>query len=290
MDRAERPEGNRVGALDWIIVGATVADGSGEPASLRDVAVKDGIIIAVAPPNTLTDHAGVRVEADGLVLAPGFIDVHTHDDLAVIHDPQMLSKLSQGVTTVIVGNCGISAGAGVLRAGDVPADPMTLLGSADRFRYRDFAAYAAAIAAARPAVNVAALVGHTSLRAVYLDRLDRAATPGECVAMHADLVAALQAGAIGLSTGLAYANAAAAPSDEVEVLATALGPAGGLYATHLRDETAGILDALDEAFAVGRHTHSPVIVSHLKCAGAANHGRSADVLAAIDAARAGQPI
>jgi N-acyl-D-aspartate/D-glutamate deacylase len=108
--------------------------------------------------------------------------------------------------------------------------------------------------------------------------------------MHADLVAALQAGAIGLSTGLAYANAAAAPSDEVEVLATALGPAGGLYATHLRDETAGILDALDEAFAVGRHTHSPVIVSHLKCAGAANHGRSADVLAAIDAARAGQPI
>ncbi|KQS01991.1 D-aminoacylase [Sphingomonas sp. Leaf357] len=273
---------------DLVIAGATVHDGSGNPSYDADIGIDAGVITLIAPPHSLSGRT--RVEGNGLVLAPGFIDVHTHDDLAAIARPQMIEKLSQGVTTVIVGNCGISAGAGVQTPGTTPPDPMNLLGAAEEFRYPDFASYRAGIDAARPAVNVAALVGHTALRSAHMDRFDRAATAEEIAAMRVDLVAALGAGAIGLSTGLAYANAHAAPTAEVQALAAVLAEAGGLYATHLRDETAGILDALDEAFAIGRRAASPVVVSHLKCAGAGNHGRSADVLAAIERAGAESPV
>ena len=126
--------------------------------------------------NSLQYSARQVTEGDGRVLSPGFIDVHTHDDTSVIRTPQMLAKLSQGVTTVIVGNCGISA-APVQLAG-APPDPMNLLGDADAFRYPTFAAYVAAVDAAKPAVNVAALAGHTALRNNHMDRLDRAATAG----------------------------------------------------------------------------------------------------------------
>ena len=279
---------HRSKVADLVIAGAAICDGSGDPRYVADIAIDDGLITLIAPPDTLVGRT--MVAADGLALAPGFVDVHTHDDLMAIDRPQMIEKLSQGVTTVIVGNCGISAGAGILPPGSTPPDPMNLLGPADRFRYPDFARYRAAIDRARPALNVAALVGHTALRAAHMDRLDRAATPDEIAAMRADLAAALVSGAIGLSTGLAYANAAAAPTNEVRALAEVLTAAGGLYVTHLRDETAGIMEALDEAFAIGRHAASPVVVSHLKCAGVANHGRSGAVLAAIERAGAAQPV
>ena len=148
-----------------------------------------------------------------MMLAPGFIDVHTHDDIAVIHTPSMLPKLSQGVTTVIVGNCGISAAPVTLR-GELP-DPMNLLGGSESFRYPTFAAYIAAIGEARPAVNVGALVGHTALRNNHLDRLDRPATGAEIDAMRRQLQEALDCGALGLSSGLAYLSANAATTEEV---------------------------------------------------------------------------
>ena len=136
------------------------------------------------------DYAAEEViDGAGYVLAPGFIDVHTHDDTNGIRTPEMLPKLSQGVTTVIVGNCGISA-APVRLVGD-PPDPMNLLGDASVFRYPTFAAYVAAVEAARPAVNVAALVGHTALRNNHMDRLDRAATKSEIEAMRLQLIEAL---------------------------------------------------------------------------------------------------
>jgi N-acyl-D-aspartate/D-glutamate deacylase len=137
---------------------------------------------------------------------------------------------------------------------------------------------------------VAGLVGHTALRSNHLDRLDRGALPVEIEAMRAQLAEALDQGALGLSTGLAYGNAAAAPTEEVVALAGPLAAAGGIYCTHLRSEAAGIRDALDEAFAIGRRAGVPVIVSHLKCAGVANQGRSAEILGAIEEAAAGQPI
>ncbi len=270
---------------DTLIRNANVLDGSGSRSALLDVALDGDKIVEVGP--SLDCSAAVQIDAQRLSLAPGFIDVHTHDDTSVILAPAMLPKLSQGVTTVIVGNCGISA-APVALHGE-PADPMNLLGGAEVFRYPTFASYVAAIAAARPAINVAALIGHTSLRNNHMDRLDRAARPAEIDAMRLQLQEALDAGALGLSSGLAYLSAFSATTEEVLALAQPLASAGAVYTTHLRSETAAVLDALREAFEIGRLSRVPVIVSHLKCAGIDNWGRSGEVLRALETARTSQP-
>lgn len=280
-----------VTTCDTLIRRVRVIDGSGAeaPQGLADVALRDGRIARIGD---LPDwRAANEVDGSGLALSPGFIDVHTHDDTNVVRMPQMLPKLSQGVTTVVVGNCGISASPVTLKGtpADVP-DPMNLLGEADAFRYPTFSAYVDAVNAARPAVNVAALVGHTALRNNHMDRLDRAASAAEIESMRAQLREALDYGALGLSTGLAYANANAAPTDEVLALAEPLADAGGLYATHLRTEFIEILDAMDEAFRIGRHARVPVVISHLKCAGVENWGRSAEVLDALERAGRYQPV
>jgi len=272
---------------DTLIRNANVLDGSGADAQLVDVAISDGRITSIG--SSLPHRAAKIIEAEGLGLAPGFIDVHTHDDTSVIETPEMLPKISQGVTTVVVGNCGISASPVRLKDGD-PPDPMTLLGSREHFRYPVFADYLSALKAAHPSVNVAVLIGHTSLRNNHLDRLDRTATESEVAAMHAELASALSAGALGLSTGLAYANANAASSEEVLSLSDALIGANAIYTTHLRTETDAILDAMDEAFRIGRYAQSPVIISHLKCAGIANWGRSQEILFALEQARIKQQI
>ena len=269
-----------------VIRNATVADGSGAELFLADVAVCDGSIVYLGP--AFAGDALHEVDGTGLVLAPGFIDVHTHDDLAVLQQPNMLPKLSQGVTTVVTGNCGISA-APVLRDNSLP-DPMNLLGKPEGFRFATFADYVAAVKDVVPAVNVAALVGHTALRSNHMDRLDRAATAAEVAAMRGQLEEALAGGALGLSTGLAYLSAIAATTDEVVALAEPLRGAGGIYTTHMRSETEAIRDAMQESFHVGSTWGVPVIVSHLKCAGVANWGRSGEVLAALDDARKQQAV
>jgi N-acyl-D-amino-acid deacylase len=167
---------------------------------------------------------------------------------------------------------------------------MNLLGEADAFRYPTFAAYVAAVDAAQPAVNVAALAGHTALRNNHMDRLDRAATAAEIQAMRAQLVEALDHGALGLSSGLAYGSARSAPAEEILSLAEPLAAAGAIYATHMRTEAEQILSAMSEAFAAGRHCNVPVVISHLKCAGIANWGRSGEVLHALETARGEQPV
>ncbi len=271
---------------DTLIRNARVLDGSGRDAEVLDVAVHEGRIVDVG--RSLAASSPMQIDAKGLVLAPGFIDTHTHDDTSVIETPGMLPKLSQGVTTVIVGNCGISAAP--VRLGRKLPDPMSLLGKPEYFRYPTFASYVDAIGSVRPAVNVAALVGHTALRNNHMDRLDRAATSAEIDAMRADLQEALDAGALGLSTGLAYASANAASTAEVEALAMMLHAAGAVYTTHMRTETEGVLDAMQEAFAIGRAAGAPVVISHLKCAGIDNWGRSGEVLKALDMARALQAV
>ncbi len=271
---------------DTLIRNARVFDGSGTGEEIADVAIRGDRIAAIGP--RLDFRAATTVDADGLALAPGFTDVHTHDDLYVIRHPEMAPKISQGVTTVIVGNCGISA-APVSLSGRLP-DPMNLLGEADQFRYPTFSRYVDAICAAQPAVNVAALVGHTALRNNHMERLDRAATQIEIASMRAQLQDALDHGALGLSTGLAYLSATFATTEEVMELAQPLAAAGAVYATHMRTESDAILDAMHEAFAIGRSARVPVVISHLKCAGIANWGRSGEVLHAFEAARAAQPI
>lgn len=266
---------------DTLIRKATIYDGSGSAPEVGDVALRGGCIVAIG--NSLEANALNVIDGEGLALAPGFIDTHTHDDTSVIAAPGMLPKISQGVTTVITGNCGISAAPVRLRG--FPTDPMNLLGGADAFRYPTFASWVAQIHRAEPAVNVAALVGHTALRNNHMDRLDRAATSAEIDAMRAQLQEALDHGALGLSTGLAYLSANEATIEEVLALAEPLAAAKAIYATHLRSETDAVLDAMREAFTIGRESRVPVIISHLKCAGIANWGRSPEILGALEAAQ-----
>jgi N-acyl-D-amino-acid deacylase len=270
-----------------VIAGVEVYDGSGGAAFRADVEVRDGIIARIADPAASPPTGAI--DGRGLALAPGFIDAHTHDDLAVIAAPAMTAKVTQGVTTVVVGNCGISAGTDLGASTTLP-DPLVLLGGADEFRYPDFDTYAQAVDRAGPATNVVALIGHTALRARHMDRLDRDATDTERTAMRRDLEVGLAAGAFGLSTGLAYANANAASTAEVMALAEALRGTGALYCTHLRSEAAEIVPALDEAFAIGRRGDARVIVSHLKCAGALQYGRSGEILAMLEDAERHQPV
>src|SRR5437868_9344795 len=255
------PAGGALPNCQTLIRNVQILDGNAGHTRLGSVAIDAGRIQAIGDLDGYS--AEYALDGKGKILAPGFIDVHTHDDLYVIRAPEMLPKLSQGVTTVIVGNCGISASP-LRLTGGLP-DPMNLLGEASAFRYPTFAEYAAAVDVAKPTVNVAALVGHTALRNNHMDRLNRAATADEIAAMRQQLCEALDHGALGLSTGLAYSSAYSASIEEVVGLAGPLSEAGAIYTTHLRSEAALVLQAMDEAFHVGRQTNVAVNISHLKC-------------------------
>jgi len=278
-------EENSAATHDLVIRGADVIDGTGAPRRRTDVAVRGDRITAIADAGRI--EAFETLDGSGMVLAPGFIDVHTHDDYAVIEKPEMTPKISQGVTTVIAGNCGISLAP--LLADEVPA-PLNLLGPGSAFRYETVAAYAEAVNAARPGPNVCLLIGHGSLRFAAMSELDRKASSAELEAMQAALDKALAEGAIGLSTGLYYKIAEAADIDEVVALAKVLPAHGGVYTTHMRDEHDLILDSLEETFETASRAGVKVIVSHHKCAGPQNWGRSSETLAVIDAARKRQDL
>ena len=272
---------------DLILTGGTVVDGTGADRRPADVVVSDGKISAVTSPGTLDQSAAQTLDITGRMVAPGFIDVHTHDDNAVLSDPRMAAKISQGVTTVVVGNCGISL------APSQPVDPpppMNLLGGRDAFRFPSMADYAQAVDDATPSINVAALVGHGTLRVGALDNIDRKATIAEIDVMRERVAESLHAGAIGFSTGLWYKINNAADEDEVVALAEVLADKGGVYTTHMRDEADGVLDSLRESFETANRASVPIVISHHKCAGPKNWGRSRDTLALIDAAREHQSI
>jgi N-acyl-D-amino-acid deacylase len=229
-----------------VLKGGLVIDGHGRPAFAADVALSGDTITAVGD---LTKVAADQViDVTGLAVAPGFIDVHTHDDLICITQPDMTPKISQGVTTLIVGNCGISAPP--LRFSESVSEPFNLLGKKDDFAYDTFAGYRRAIETVSPRVNVAALVGHSTLRMRCVEDLGRPATASEREKMNALLAEALDHGALGMSSGVFYAPAQAADVEELQVLAQTVGKAGGVCTAHIRDERDGIVEALQEAFAV----------------------------------------
>ncbi len=272
--------------FDLILSGGQVIDGLGAPARRADVGICGDQVTAIG--DLSAAHAGARRDVSGLVVAPGFIDAHTHDDLALLHTPEMAFKVSQGVTTVIVGNCGISP-APLELYGALPR-PLDLLGDAGWFRFPTFSAYYAALDADPPAVNAAALVGHTTLRVGAMSRLDLPATPDELSRMAMRLEESLMAGAAGLSSGLAYSTASAASAAEVTALARRVAPHGGIYAAHLRDESATVMDAMEEALGIASEAGVPVIFSHHKVAGRANYGRSVETLALLEQAARRQPL
>jgi N-acyl-D-amino-acid deacylase len=271
---------------DFLIINADVLDGSGNAAIRQDLAIKDDRIIAIGD---LKDAQAEKViDAEGLILAPGFIDVHTHDDLELLRNPKMINKISQGVTSVIIGNCGISASP--YRSDKSPPDPINLLGEASEFLFSSLQDYIDQFNQVQPYINAAALVGHTSLRAQVMGELDRPATELEVSSMVELFRLALTQGAKGLSTGLAYKNAKNASKCEVSALVDQLKDFEGIYSTHLRTEFDDIVDALDEAFLVAKQAKVPIVISHLKCAGKNNWGRADEIIKHIQENQKNQKI
>src|SRR6266700_4539505 len=188
---------------DWILRGGMVIDGTGRARFRADVAIAGDRIAAVGEVAKSSETR--EIDVSGKVVAPGFVDVHTHDDRALLASPDMAAKASQGVTTVITGNCGVSLAP--LALDRAPPPPLDLIGDAADYAYPRFADYLAALDRSPPALNAACLVGHSTLRVGTMPELDRAARPDEIAAIGERLQEALDAGAIGMSTGLYYAPA-----------------------------------------------------------------------------------
>ena len=271
---------------DIVIRHGTLVDGTGGPPRTADVAISGDRIVAVG------DLGGVaadrEIDARERAVAPGFIDVHTHDDRALLSDPDMAFKASQGVTTVVIGNCGSSLAP--LETGRPTPPPLNLFGGPEWWRFPTVASYVGELERAPAAINTAILVGHATLRTGVMDDLDRPATDAEIAVMQERLEEGMAAGAIGFSTGLFYPPNRAAPTDEVVALAEVAARAGGVYTTHMRDEHDHVLDSLDETFEIGSRAKLPVVVSHHKCAGPRNFGRTRETLRKIDGARRNQEV
>jgi N-acyl-D-amino-acid deacylase len=266
--------------VDLLLRNGLVFDGTAAPRQPADVAISAGRIVAVGPLGG--QLAGQVIDLQGLALAPGFIDVHTHDDRLLLSDPSMAPKLSQGVTSVVTGNCGISlAPLGTHEA--VP--PLNLVADGPGQRFASFAAYFAALEARPAAINLAALVGHTTLRVVAMPALDRAADRGEIARMQALVQEALQAGALGVSTGTYYAPASAASAEEILAVCEPLRGTGALIASHIRDEGERVLESMAEAIAIADALGVRQVISHHKVVGHANFGRSRETLALLDRSR-----
>ncbi|MCC5992000.1 MAG: D-aminoacylase [Rhodobacteraceae bacterium] len=271
---------------DILFRNAEVIDGTGATRQRLDVAVIEDRIAAMGD---LPDwRGGVEHECTGLVLAPGFIDPHVHHDEIVLTDPDMACMTSQGVTTIINGNCGFSI-APLTAVPPFPA-PLDIILSPDVPRFVRFGDYRARLNAEPPAVNTACLIGHGTLRINAMTDLNRPADAAEIAAMRTALDAALSEGGIGLSTGPFYPPARAAPTSELIEMARVAQAHGKLYVTHMRDEGDRVRESLEETLEIGRAAECGVHVSHHKCAGLANHGLSEITLAMIDAARQHQDV
>jgi N-acyl-D-amino-acid deacylase len=272
--------------FDTIVRRGTIIDGSGATRFRGDLGIAGDRILAIGDLSRY--RAESEIDATGKVVAPGFIDAHSHDDGALLDVETMVPKISQGVTTVVAGNCGISLAPLVLD--EAPPPPLTLVGGRANFRFDRFADYVAELERLGTATNAALLVGHTTLRQRAVTALDRAATPGEVAAMQAEIEKAMAAGAFGLSTGLDYAPAAAASTDEVKALARTAAAAGGLYVTHTRNYFENMEAAIDEAIDIAADAETKLVISHHQCSGRGNFGKAPATLARMEAARLKQEI
>ena len=272
---------------DVILRNASILDGTGRPAFLADVGIRGQRLAEIGSLEFATATRDIDVR--GLTVAPGFIDVHAHDDAALIARPDMAPKLTQGVTTVIAGNCGIS-GAPYYHAGN-PSGLLRLVFKSERFMAGTFGEYLSKVREAAPAINAAFLTGHSTLRVQVMgDDLNRVATDSEIAEMRELLTGCLEQGSLGLSTGLFYPPARAASTREVIEIAQPLRAAQGIYVTHMRNEADLVIDSLEESLEIGRAVGVPVVISHHKCMGQKNFGRSTETLALLSRARLHQAV
>lgn len=270
--------------LDLKIEGAVVVDGTGAPGFRADLGIRDEQIAAVG--DLSREPAGLTLRAHGLTLAPGFIDMHSHSDWRLWANRRAESKIRQGVTTEVVGNCGFSPAP--VNPGfreDLRGFALYLPRGMD-FSWGSMKEYLERFDQEGCALNVIQLVGHGTLRIAAMGFARRAPAPGELEAMKRLVAESLEGGAWGLSTGLIYAPGSFAETTEIVELARVAGRYRGLYASHIRGEGSNLLSAVTEAIQVGREGELPVQVSHLKAAGRLHWGKVGEAIALIEAARA----
>ncbi len=277
--------------FDVVLRGGRMLDGSGTPARLADIGIRDGRIVLVGQvPDGAT--SGEELDVSGQMVAPGFIDVHSHSDAYLLVEPDAPSKVRQGVTTEVVGQCGCSA-APLQGAARHPSDWQAVLaaagvpGQADPDNpWRSLAAYREALAARGHAPNVVALAGHNTLRAGVMGYAARTATADEVREIGRRLEQAIDEGAAGFSTGLIYVPGRYSHPDEVLALARVAAARGAWYATHMRSEGAHLEAAVEEVLALARATGVRTQISHLKTAGRKNWHKVDDLIRTLNAARA----
>jgi len=266
--------------FDIVIEHGKIIDGTGSPWYAGDVGIRDGRIAAIG---VLTDApATTRIDARGMVVAPGFIDMLGQSDLTILVNPHLPSKIFQGITTEITGEGGSVAPVNdaILAADRVYYDHLDITPD-----WRTLDQYFERLERQQIGINLATYVGATQVRRMVLGDADRAPSPAELDQMKELVRDAMLQGAVGVSTSLQYAPAPYAGTEELIALASVAAQYGGIYATHLRSEGDAVLEAIDEAIRIGREADIPVEIWHIKAAGKSNWGRMAEIVAKIDSAR-----
>lgn len=244
-----------------------IIDGTGAIGFIGDILIEGDTIVDILAGGSIINDVDEVIDATGLVVSPGFIDAHAHSDAYIILEPDAPSKISQGITTEINGQCG---GSIAPRYGEarLSSDWAALLG--ERLTWRSLAEYRAVFAAANPAINTVQFIGHNTLRSAVVGYAARAASEDELKTMERMLAAAMDEGGWGLTTGLIYQPGKYSTPSEVERLSRIAAERGGIYATHMRSEGDAILEAIDEVIALARATGIRAEISHLKTSGKAN--------------------
>jgi N-acyl-D-aspartate/D-glutamate deacylase len=266
---------------DMVIRGGLVIDGSGGPSEVADVAVSDGRIAAIG--RSLPAGEAKTIDAEGLAVTPGFIDIKTHSDFTLPINPKAESKVRQGVTTEIVGHCGFSVAPILPGKRQLVQDYLSASAPWLPFRETTFADYLDGFPPT--SVNAGMLVGHHTLRLNVMGMEARPPTPAELDRMTALLEEGLAAGALGLSSGLFTPPSSYADRAEMVALCNVLRRRNAAYFTHLRDESNNVIAAVEEAIDIARTCRVHVEIVHLKCSGLDNWGKASQILAIIDAAR-----
>lgn len=269
---------------DFLIRGGTVIDGSGRPGLVADVGIQGDRIVAVG---ALAGDAKQTIDAAERAIAPGFIDVHSRDDFALLDRPLCDFKLMQGVTTEVIGNCGFGAAPASTAYKDfLRSFGALLFGPLGDFSWEATDEFYHALEASPASLNVAALIPHAAVRYAVLGAKNRAPSSQELARMQELVREGMEAGAVGLSTGLFYIPGAYAKTEEVIALAQVVAEYGGLYATHMRDEADHLLDSINETLRIGEAAGVPVQTSHHKAMGRKNWGKVVESLALVEQARA----